>query len=220
MSTLEDLKDESGEEVETMTAAEVLRKLEEAWLNEKFAEDLLEAKTDLVECMMEQISEMEDNISRAKKGDFKVSIHRLEIDRIRYVLSSYLRSRLLKIEKFATHLLEEEKVRKDDEPSKLSPEEFTFAKDYDKSLESHLRNLALRHMPAHIQSLDPKQIAVRPNLDKYVFLRVNEDTEGVLVEEETLDTGEEIVDMKRGDQHIMRYRPVAPLVASGAVSLI
>ncbi|KAL3864572.1 hypothetical protein ACJMK2_006238 [Sinanodonta woodiana] len=220
MSSLEELEDESGDEVETMTAAEVLSKLEEAWLNEKFAEDLLEAKTDLVECMMEQISEMEDNIHRAKKGDFKVSIHRLEIDRIRYVLSSYLRSRLTKIEKFATHLLEEEKLRKDDEPSKLSPEEFTFAKDYDKLLESHLRNLALRHMPAHIQTLDPKQTAVRPNLDKYVFLRVNEDTEGVLVEEETLDTGEEIVDMKKGDQHIMRYRPVAPLVASGAVSLI
>ena len=31
--------------------------------------------------------------------------------------------------------------------------------------------------------------AVRPNMDSYVFLRVNEDTDGVLVEEETLDTG-------------------------------
>ena len=31
--------------------------------------------------------------------------------------------------------------------------------------------------------------AVRPNLDKYVFLQVNESTDGVLVEEETLDTG-------------------------------
>ena len=31
--------------------------------------------------------------------------------------------------------------------------------------------------------------AMRPNLDKYVFLQVNESTEGVLVEEETLDTG-------------------------------
>lgn len=31
--------------------------------------------------------------------------------------------------------------------------------------------------------------AIRPNLDSYVFLRVIEDTDGVLVEEETLDTG-------------------------------
>ena len=31
--------------------------------------------------------------------------------------------------------------------------------------------------------------APRPNLDKYVFLSVNQSTECVLVEEETLDTG-------------------------------
>ena len=30
---------------------------------------------------------------------------------------------------------------------------------------------------------------VKPNLDSYVFLRVNENTENVLVEEDTLDTG-------------------------------
>ena len=32
-------------------------------------------------------------------------------------------------------------------------------------------------------------LVIRPNLDSYVFVRVNEDTDGVLVEEETLDTG-------------------------------
>ncbi|KAK7463976.1 hypothetical protein BaRGS_00038016 [Batillaria attramentaria] len=31
---------------------------------------------------------------------------------------------------------------------------------------------------------------------------------------------EEIIDLEKGDQHILRYKPVASLVASGAVSLI
>jgi hypothetical protein len=31
--------------------------------------------------------------------------------------------------------------------------------------------------------------ASKPNLDRYVFLKVNENTDGVLVEEETLDSG-------------------------------
>ena len=36
------------------------------------------AKTELMECMLEQIAEMEDNIRRAKRGDFKVSLHSME----------------------------------------------------------------------------------------------------------------------------------------------
>lgn len=41
----------------------------------------------------------EANLQRVKKGDMKASIHRMEIDRIRFVLSSYLRSRLQKVGK-------------------------------------------------------------------------------------------------------------------------
>ncbi|XP_052770579.1 DNA replication complex GINS protein SLD5-like [Mya arenaria] len=220
LDALENLENESDDEGEAMTAAAVLEKLEEAWLNERFAPELLEARSDLVECMLEQITEMEENFKRAKKGDFRVSLHSMEIDRIRYILSSYLRCRLQKIEQFTAKLLEEEAARKDEEPSKLSPEEFTFAREYSANMESHLQTVALRHMPQNLQTLNNKQTAPRPNLDKYVFLRVNESTDGVLVEEETLDTGEEIVDLEKGDQHIMRYKPLLPLVASGAVSLI
>ncbi|XP_048747452.1 DNA replication complex GINS protein SLD5-like [Ostrea edulis] len=220
MADIDEVDGASDEEVEAMTAGEVLQKLEEAWLNEKFSPELLEAKTDLVDCMLEQMTEMEENIKRAKKGDFKVVLHRMEIDRIRYVLSSYLRCRLKKIEKYTIHTLEQESNRQDDDVCRLSPEEFTFAKEYAATLETHMKNLGLRHMPPNLQTMDPKQTTIRPNLDSYVFLRVNENTDGVLVEEETLDTGEEIVDLQKGDQHIMRYKPLSALVTSGAVTLI
>ena len=48
-------------------------------MNEKFSPELLVSKTELVECMLDQITEMEDNIRRAKKGDFKVSLHSMEV---------------------------------------------------------------------------------------------------------------------------------------------
>ncbi|XP_041370292.1 DNA replication complex GINS protein SLD5-like [Gigantopelta aegis] len=220
MSTTDAIDAEEDEDEVAMTAAEVLEKLEEAWLNEKFAPELLEAKTDLVECMLGQITAMEENIKQAKRGDFKVSIHRMEIDRIRYILSSYLRIRLKKIEKYTAHIFEREVERSDDENALLSPEEFAFTKEFNDSIESHFKNLALRHMPANLQTLTKAQKVIRPNLDSYVFVRVNEDAEGVLVEEETLDTGEEIVDLQKNDQHIMRYKPLAALISSGTVSLI
>ncbi|XP_033756976.1 DNA replication complex GINS protein SLD5-like [Pecten maximus] len=220
MSELDEFGDGSDEEGEAMTAAEVLQKLEEAWRNEKFSPDLLDAKMDLVECMLEQLVEMEENIKRAKRTDMRVSIHRMEIDRIRYIISSYLRCRLQKVERYTVHVLEQERQRKEEDACRMSPEEFVFAKEYAETLDGHFRSLALRHMPPNLQTLDTKQTAVRPNMDKYVFLQVNEDTEGVLVEEETLETGEEIVDLQKGDQHIMQYKPIAPLVTSGAVTLI
>ena len=49
-------EEEEEEEEEMMTSAEVLAKLEEAWRNEKFAPNLLEAKTDLVDCIVEQVN--------------------------------------------------------------------------------------------------------------------------------------------------------------------
>ena len=43
------------------------------------------------------LSEQEENLKRAKKGDLKVRIHQMEMERIRFVLSSYLRFRLMKV---------------------------------------------------------------------------------------------------------------------------
>lgn len=50
-----------------------------------------------------------------------------QIDRIRYVLSSYLRVRLEKIERFAHNLLEKDAALDDKSESVLSPEERLYA---------------------------------------------------------------------------------------------
>ncbi|XP_030848495.1 DNA replication complex GINS protein SLD5-like [Strongylocentrotus purpuratus] len=211
----------SDEEEVEMTAADVLLKLEEAWLNEKFAPDLLESKVEIVECMLEQLQQMEENVKKCKKGDFRIIVHKMEIDRIRYVLSSYLRIRLRKIEKFVHHTLHKESTRGPDEPNMLSPEEFTFAKEFAESLESNSNTVVLRHMPPNLQSLDKQKLVPKPNLDSYVFLRANERQEQILIEPELEDEqNAEVVDIDAGSQYIMRYRPMGSLVASGAVSLI
>ncbi|KAM4675582.1 DNA replication complex GINS protein SLD5 [Discoglossus pictus] len=210
--------DEGSEEV--LTPAELISKLEEAWLNEKFAPELLESKSEIVECVMEQLNHMEQNLHKAGPGDLKVSFHHMEIERIRYMLSSYLRSRLVKIEKSFPHVLETEKSRGEDEPPKLSPEEFAFAKEYMTNTENLLKSVALRHMPPNLQTVDLLKSVPKPNLDSFVFLRVKERQESILVEPETDEQREYAIDMEVGSQHLIRYRTIAPLVASGAVKLI
>lgn len=61
---------------EELTAAEVLQKMEEAWINEKHAPELLESKIEIIECMLDQIKTMEENLSKLKKGDLRAPVHR------------------------------------------------------------------------------------------------------------------------------------------------
>ncbi|XP_075767047.1 DNA replication complex GINS protein SLD5 isoform X1 [Pelodiscus sinensis] len=217
---LRELDSDGSSEELVLTPAQLLGGLEQAWLNEKFAPELLESKSEIVECVMEQLDHMESNLKRAKHGDLKVSIHRMEIERIRYVLSSYLRCRLAKIEKFFPHILEKEKSRAEGEPSILSPEEFAFAKEYMANTETYLKNMALKHMPPNLQKVDLLRLVPKPNLDAFVFLRVQERQENILVEPETDEQREYVIDLEEGSQHLIRYKTIAPLVASGAVQLI
>lgn len=211
-------QDDSLEDV--MTPAELIAKLEEAWLNEKFSPELLQNKSEVVECVMEQLTHMEANLQRVKKGDAKASIHRMEIDRIRYVLSSYLRSRLQKIEKHFPHVLEKEKSREMGDASLLSPEEFAFAKEYYANTETYLKAMALKRMPSNLQTIDMLKAVPEPCLDSFVFLRIKQRQENILVEPETDDQREYVIDLEEGSQHLMRYRTIAPLVSTGAVQLI
>uniref|UniRef100_A0AAV2MSK5 GINS complex subunit 4 n=1 Tax=Knipowitschia caucasica TaxID=637954 RepID=A0AAV2MSK5_KNICA len=185
-------EDEDSHE-DVMTPAELIAKLEEAWLNEKFSPELLENKSEVVECVMEQLTHMEANLQRVKKGDAKASIHRMEIDRIRYVLSSYLRSRLQKIEKYFPHVLEKEKTREMGDSSLLSPEEFAFAKEYYDNTETYLKAVALKRMPPNLQTIDLLKAVPEPCLDSFVFLRVKERQENILVEPETDDQREYVL---------------------------
>ncbi|XP_060132400.1 DNA replication complex GINS protein SLD5 isoform X1 [Zootoca vivipara] len=214
------MADSGGGEEVLLTPAELLRSLQQAWMNEMFSPELLESKSEVVDCVVEQLEHMEANLKRAEKGDLKVSIHRMEVERIRYILSSYLRCRLRKIEKYFPHVLEKEKTRAEGESALLSPEEFAFAKEYMANIEAHLRNVALKHMPPNLQKMDLLKSVPKPNLDSFVFLRVKERQENILVEPETDEQREYVIDLDEDSQHLIRYRTIAPLVASGAVQLI
>lgn len=187
---------DSDEEIE-VTAAEVLVQLENAWMNEKFAPELLESKADLVECMLDQIKEMEGNLKKVKQGDVVASLHKLEI------------------EKHVVHVLEQEAAREESEPSRLSPEELQYAKEYADNMEGLFKSLALQHMPTNMQNIDRKKSVPRPNMDKYVFLKVLENQEQVMIDPE-----EDPIDLERGAQHIMRYSAIAPLLSNGSLSLL
>ncbi|MGH0177250.1 UNVERIFIED_CONTAM: hypothetical protein FKN15_074849 [Acipenser sinensis] len=86
--------------------------------------------------------------------------------------------------------------------------------------ETYLKSVALKHMPPNLQAVDLGKSVQKPNLDSFVFLRVKQRQDNILVEPETDEQREYAIDLEEGSQHLMRYRTIAPLVASGAVQLI
>lgn len=109
---------------------------------------------------MGQIAHIEEKIAAEKlqnvnnsKNKFAASVYKMEIGRIRFVISSYLRIRLEKIQRFIFHQLEhEEKANEDGADSnshslysKMTEQELKFAKTYRSDISEVFKKLALLH---------------------------------------------------------------------------
>lgn len=180
-------------------------------MNEKSAPDILPYQSEMVELMLGQIAHMEENLlSVNNKNDFRFITHKMELERIRYIIVSYLRCRLQKIEEYSQHIINEENLRSETD-KRLSMEEYQFAKDYLESIEKHFQQLVLRHIPP---SQDEDKRLIRPNLMSHVFVKVIKDS-GVVV-----NTNDEEVDLVKDSQHMLPYQIISDLVVKGDVQLV
>ena len=201
-----DLEDSLSETDDSLTAYGMYQGLVTAWRNEMSAPEVLPYKGDYVECMLEVVKAMEESLKGSEVPEIVRSLHLLELERVRYVLSSYLRIRLSKIERYAEYTAAEDY-------GNLSSEENKFLKEYIENLDTLFENLALRHMPPNLRTLDKEKAKVTPNLDEFVFARANEEIGGVMVEEE-------VVKFEKESVRILRYSAVKSLVEKGKVDLI
>jgi len=201
---------------EELTAAEVLQKLEDAWLNEKHAPELLESRMEIVECMLDQVKTMEDNLLKLKKGDLRAPVHRLEIQRIKFMVNSYLRLRLFKIQKNVFHVTKPS----DDNPSRMTPEEAEFAGNYRQMMQEHYDSLVLRHIPG---AWDPEKVSPNvpnPQINSAVFAVVKSDVSGVEIRDHADLGRDDTIDLVEGTQHMFQYSAISHLIDSDNIKLI
>uniref|UniRef100_W8C8F8 DNA replication complex GINS protein SLD5 n=1 Tax=Ceratitis capitata TaxID=7213 RepID=W8C8F8_CERCA len=201
------------EEEELITAQKVLEIVETAWQNELCAPEILQHQADMLELMLGQVAHMEENMKDLDKNDFRFIVHQMELERIRYVIASYLRCRLQKIETFTRHILNEEESR-DVSEKRLSPEESKYAQEYADNVEQYFQHVALQYMP-NMQRAEAEQRIVRPNLLSHVFIKANVDVPAVVV-----GVDDEEVDLTAGSQHIIPYQLVSDLIHKNQAQLI
>ena len=203
-----DLEEDSSmsDSDDSLTAYGMYQGLVTAWRNEIFAPDILSYKGDYVECMLEVVKAMEESLKGSEVPEIVRSLHQLELERVRYVLSSYLRNRLCKMEKYADYTAAEDY-------GNLSSEEEKFLREYIEHMDTLFENLALRHMPPNLRTMDKDKAKVTPNLDDFVFARANENISEVMVEDD-------VIKFEKDSVHILKYSAVKSLVEKGRVDLI
>jgi len=224
----DELKDDgmsgSSDDDDDMDMADVITLLSVAWRNEKLAPELFAYEEDLVERVKAALEERETQIedtedemasNSAKAAQNKILSasqywYRKELERVRYILHSYLRVRLWKIQKFTLFILQDEAAW-----NKLSGAEQKFATKYSELGERHFKHTFLRELPSKYQGLTDKEMIVRPNLDEFVVLQSTQNDDNILIE-----NGKQHLSLQRGDICVSRYSNFKHLIVGGAVDLI
>eukprot|EP01137_Pigoraptor_chileana_P035953 Opistho-2@30765 len=203
---------------DTTHARRVIDRLKEAWRNEKSAPELLQYEEELVALLLAEVAAQDDVVTQRQENvaeAFFGNLLQMEVDRVKFVLRSYLRTRLRKIEKHAFHVLKHR-----DERTKLSEHELKFTRDLVDEMARHVMASALDRFPAQFRKLDDEispegSMVTAPNMDAFVFVRVLE-TQGNFA----LGDADVTVDLERGDLYICRYDPIRPLLHEGKVALL
>jgi GINS complex subunit 4 len=133
----------------------------------------------------------------------------LQIDRVRYLIASYLRARLLKIEKYAEYIIDNEEIFE-----RLSSREQKFAKEYHELEQNHLNTMFLNGLPDRLKDSGDQNTMPEPDTRTFVFCKVREDIGQFQLGDE------EIVNLNAGDTYVLQYEPIVPFIEQGQIDLI
>eukprot|EP00484_Ammonia_sp_Unknown_P018938 CAMPEP_0197025746 /NCGR_PEP_ID=MMETSP1384-20130603/5973_1 /TAXON_ID=29189 /ORGANISM="Ammonia sp." /LENGTH=300 /DNA_ID=CAMNT_0042454317 /DNA_START=93 /DNA_END=995 /DNA_ORIENTATION=+ len=218
--------DEDDEEEEELPISDVITMLTISWRNEKLAPEILEYEGEYVERVKAaledkelEIDEMNEqiankcnagNIDNNKMMAASIDWYKKEMQRIRYILHSYLRVRLWKIQRYLLHILSDA-----DAYNRLSAAEQKFATAYSDIGETHFKNCFLRDLPTKYRSITDPEMFVRPNLNQFVVIKANENRDDIMIED-----NKHHVQLQKGNIFVSRYHNFRSHIASGSVDLI
>ncbi|KAF9594638.1 hypothetical protein IFM89_034260 [Coptis chinensis] len=195
--------------------------MKRAWRNEKASPEILEFQSDLVDRIRGQIELNERNVEEFEQNGtdpLTISLYQMDLDRSQFLLRSYLRIRLYKIEKYMIYI-----SKTTDMWNRLSEQEQKFAKRCIDDMEKHLTQSVLSRLPFGYQSMMKQSISSEeddlvpePQLDTFVFCK----SKGSLGAFQLDESGDEIVDLVADDLYVLRYKSVKPLIENGQIDIV
>lgn len=200
--------------------------LREVWANERGSPVLLPWQAEAVDGLCSQIEEQMNIIdslaadsATAEEEHVRLALVELDVERARWLLRSYLRCRLAKIERYAQFVSQDQRSRDD-----LSELERGYAVKFAQICSQHLHASVLDFLPESMRSLDDKagsgasglgDMVVRPDIEAPVFVRCNEDCGNF-----RFPGSDAVINFSPGSVHFVRFRTVEHLIAQGKATLL
>eukprot|EP00898_Chlorokybus_atmophyticus_P000458 jgi/Chlat1/1412/Chrsp12S01986 len=193
-----------------------------AFRNERTAPEVLPYAGEQVGELLRDVTEQEEWLDENRPGDAATELASLlqmmDVNRTRYLLRSYLRTRLAKIERHVLFTLKSDQLW-----NRLSEEEQQFARSYTDVMESALRKTVLEKMPDGFDSLlrqssnsASDDMIPMPDLDQFVFCRIKDNMSSFQVDDQGFDTA----DLHDGQVWLLRYKPIRELLLADRLELI
>ncbi|KAI2635190.1 hypothetical protein GGS21DRAFT_539239 [Xylaria nigripes] len=198
-----------------------LQALTRAWVAERSSPELLpwtsdglfERVNDRIKKQIEKVEEMTGDMD--PKTNFALIVIQTELERFKYLVRSYLRARIAKIDKHTLHYLSSPELR-----ARLSETEQAYATRHQALLHNHYLSSFLSAFPPMLQNLNDTagniSMIDAPDLDAAVFIRLLRDTP---VEGHGTDM-DSVLEGKNGDVVILRWSDAKPLIESNNAEII
>lgn len=145
---------------------------------EKMAPELLPYQHSLVETISKQITQKDRSIQHRAQNPsknisderFYLNIERMEVERVKYMLKSYLRSRIIKIEKNLLYIIEKDKA------SLLSQAEMEYSWQLYEAKKDHYKKEFFGNISNKLNMMAdgtdiPDNMITQPNLQNFIFVR-------------------------------------------------
>jgi len=204
----------------TADASQDVKDLTRSWIAERAAPEILPYQSALLERLMERIRHQIEFVENETGNldpttNFRLILIQTELERVKYLVRSYLRARIHKIDKHTFYILSTPSVRE-----RLSPSEQSYLKSHLSILNSHFQSSFLRNFPEKLRRLDDKAGGItmidEPDLDSAVFCRVLKNVEEII---SISGTGDDFR-LNEDDMLVVRYSAIRKYVMSGDIELI
>lgn len=246
---------------EDVTPQKDYSRLMTLWRNERCAPELLPYPSLLLSRMLRRVQEQMENIENISMGFYENTISgdlknsgvsydktneklpllcmEAELERVKFLLRSYLRCRLSKIDKFMLYLkqLDYDETNVTPLNELLSEQEQVYHSRHFAISLKLLNSSILKHMPPELQAINDTEGSVsmidEPEWNKFVFIHVKEPSDhanedplleknefGKLCYTVTIHELNEDVELNIGGIYVMRYAVIKDLLRNDKVELI
>jgi GINS complex subunit 4 len=193
------------------------------WMNERNAPDILLFQGDVLETILDTLHQQARMVEylradphTTEEEHFRIILVQTEAERVKFLVRSYLRTRLHKVEKFAPFIMKHPEIQ-----ARLSALELDHAQSYQELTTKHYNVSVLDGLPNNddLRSLEetfPDGVSMiqEPDKEQPVFVRARTTVEFV-----RLPDGSGFK-LNEGSIHLLRYKTVETLVERGQVELI